>query len=171
MNAISRALIGAVAWIGFVVARVPRLSDGTWAHALLLFAALVLVPLALELFRDADEAATPARWLRWIEGLQLPAALGLWIACWLAPGAGAAAASLPWVVLTVLMAMTGFWRLRHDGLRRELDGMCRDTALIFAVIGGAWTLADRSGYQPLGFDPAIVALTAVHFHFAGMLLP
>ena len=59
MNAVTRALVGALGWGGFVYARVPRLSDGAWAHALLLFAVLVLVPLALDLFRDVDEANAP----------------------------------------------------------------------------------------------------------------
>jgi hypothetical protein len=136
-----------------------------------LFAALVLVPLALDLFRDKEEAAMPARSFAWIERLQLPAALALFIACWIPPGALAGAAALPWVALTALMAGVGVARIRHGGLKRELDGLCRDAALIFALIGGAWTLADRSGYQPIGFDAAIVTLTAVHFHFAGLLLP
>jgi hypothetical protein len=171
MNAVSRAWVGALAWGGFVAARVPRLTDGAWAHALLLFAALVLVPLALELLRDLEEAATSARWFVWIERLQLPAALALLVACWLPPGALAAAATLPWAGLTAGMAVIGLWRAQQGGLRRDLDGLCRDAALIFAVIGGAWTLADRYAYRPLGFEVAIVALTAVHFHFAGLLLP
>ena len=171
MNAGSRALVGALAWGGFVFLRVPRLSDGAWAHALLLFAALVLVPLALPLFPDADEAAAPARWFSWIERLQFPAALALFVACWIEPGPIAAAAALPWMGLTILAAVVGVWRICQEGLRRELDGLSRDAALIFAVVGGAWTLADRAGYRPFGFDAAIVALTAVHFHFAGLLLP
>ena len=64
MNAVARAIVGALAWAGFAFMRVPRLTDGAWAHALLLFAALVLVPLALELFRDADEPASRLRWSR-----------------------------------------------------------------------------------------------------------
>jgi hypothetical protein len=171
MNAFSRAIVGTLAWAGFVLVRVPGLAHEAWAHALLLFSALVLVPLALELFRDADEAATTAGWLTWIERLQLPAAFALLVAYWMAPGRLAAAAAAPWVALTGVMAIVGLWRVQSGGLRRDLDGLCRDAALIFAVIGGAWTLADRLGYQPLGFDPAIVALTAVHFHFAGLLLP
>ena len=171
MNAGSRALVGALAWGGFVFMRVPRLSDGAWAHALLLFAALVLVPLALPLFPDADEAATPARWFSWIERLQFPAALALFVAYWIEPGPIAAAAAIPWMGLTSLAAAVGVWRIWQEGLRRELDGLSRDAALIFAVVGGAWTLADRAGYRPLGFDVAIVSLTAVHFHFAGLLLP
>jgi hypothetical protein len=171
MNATLRAIIGAIGWGGFVFARVPNVRDGAWAHALLLFAALVLVPLALELFRDAAESATTARWFSWMERVQLPAALSLLVAYWLPAGAIAAAAALPWVMLTGLMAATGLWRVRRGGLRRELDGLCRDAALLFAAVGGAWTMMDRVGYQPLRFDPTIVALTAVHFHFAGLLLP
>jgi hypothetical protein len=171
MNAVTRAWIGLVAWFGFAGARVPRVSDSAWAHALLLFAALVLVPLAIELFRDVEEAAAPRRWFRWVERIQLPAALALLVACWIPAGALGAAAALPWLALTGMMATIGFWRMRLGGLRRELDGLCRDAALMFALIGGAWALADRSGLRPLGFDPAIVALTAVHFHFAGLLLP
>ena len=166
-----RAGMGAGAWVAFVVTRVTGLSDATWAHALLLFAVLVLVPLALELLRDATEPEVTARWFLWVDRLQLPAALLLLIACWLAPGKIAALASLPWAALTGLMAMIGVARVRRGGLRRDFDGLCRDAALIFSVIGGAWTIADRGGFRPLGFDPAIVSLTAVHFHYAGILLP
>lgn len=171
MNAVTRALVGALAWIGFVLMRVPGASDAAWAHALLLLAALVVVPLALELFRDGDEPAKSARWFGWLERLQLPAALALLIACWLAPGPSAMAAALPWAALTGIMAWIGIQRVQAGGLRRDLDGLCRDAALIFALIGGLWTLADRSGFRPIGFDPAIVTLTAVHFHYAGLLLP
>jgi hypothetical protein len=41
----------------------------------------------------------------------------------------------------------------------------------YLVIGGLWAMIDRAGLKPLGFDPAVVALTAAHFHFAGFLLP
>src|SRR6187455_168617 len=126
MTAVSRAFVGTLAWVGFVFVRVLRISDGAWAHALLLFAALVLVPLALELFRDTDEASSPARWFLWIERLQLPAALVLLVACWLTPGPVAAVATLPWLTVTVLMAVVGFGRMRHGGIRRDLDGLCRD---------------------------------------------
>jgi hypothetical protein len=171
MNAVARAVVGALAWAGFAFMRVPRLTDDAWAHALLLFAALVLLPLGLELFRDADEPASRLRWFDWLERVQLPAALALLVACWLPPGTLAASAALPWLGVTAGMAVIGLWRVQHEGLRRDLDGLCRDAAFIFALVGGVWTVADRMGYRPLGFDPAIVVLTAVHFHFAGLLLP
>lgn len=43
--------------------------------------------------------------------------------------------------------------------------------LLYGAIGAAWLLADRLGWQPLGFSTDIVQLTAVHFHFAGIVLP
>jgi hypothetical protein len=78
---------------------------------------------------------------------------------------------MPWVVWTVLLARIGFMRLKREGLRRSMDGLCADVALIYSTIGGAWTLMDRGGYAPLGFSADITALTAVHFHYAGLLLP
>jgi hypothetical protein len=166
-----RVVIGIAAWLGFVLTRVPALQHEAWAHALLLFAALLLVPMALDLLRDAEEPESVRRWFRRLELLVLPAGLLLVVSCWLNQGTIALAAALPWMAVTVIMAQIGLTRIRAGGLRRELDGLCRDAALIFALIGGAWTLADRAGYRPLGFESTIVALTAVHFHYAGILLP
>lgn len=171
MSAFNRALLGLVAWSLYVIARVSDLRGEAWTHALLLFAALVLVPLALELLADEEEAPSSARWFKVVSSAQLPAALLLGLACWLPPGAAAAAAALPWVLLTFLLAAIGVGRLRRGGVAREMDRLCADVALGFSAIGGVWLLADRTGYSPLGFSPAIVSLTAVHFHYAGMILP
>jgi hypothetical protein len=171
MSAIVRAWIGTAVWAGFVFFRVSSLGGDAWAYALLLFAALVLVPLALELFVDEEESPLAMRWFAWANSVQLPAAMLLTLAYWMPPGKLATAAAVPWVALTFLLSAIGFLRLKRGGLRRPLDGMCADAALIFAAIGGAWTLADRLAYSPLGFDAAIVMLTAVHFHYAGLLLP
>jgi hypothetical protein len=157
--------------LAYVSAQVRDLRAEAWASALLLLAALVLVPLALELFADEHEAPQPARLFAWLRIAQLPAALLLVVACWLAPGRLALAATIPWAGVTGLLATIGVLRMRQAGLKRSFDGLCRDAALIFAAIGGVWTLADRGGFRPLDFDPSIVALTAVHFHYAGLLLP
>ena len=171
MSAFNRALVGVVAWSAFVIARVSDVRGEAWSHALFLFAALVLVPLALELLADEDEAPPADRWFKVGSMVQLPAALLLGLACWLPPGIAAAAAALPWVLLTFLFAAIGFTRLRRVGIAREMDRLCADVALGFSAIGGVWLLADRAGYSPLGFSPAIVSLTAVHFHYAGLVLP
>lgn len=171
MSSRTNAGIGGVAWLAFVLMHGRDLRAEAWPHALLVFAALVLVPLALELFHDDEEPPQIVRWFSWVRVAQLPAALLLVLACGRPPGALALAAALPWAAVTVVLAMIGVQRVRHAGLKRSLDGLCRDAALIFAAVGGFWTLLDRGGYRPFGFDPAIVALTAVHFHFAGWLLP
>lgn len=171
MHAATRAWIGAVAWVVFVFLCAPSPQAGAWAHALLVLAALVLVPLALELFAEAGETGAPMRLLRVAGALQLPAALALAAACAIEAGAVAAGAALPWVAFTGLLAAIGFLRVKREKLRRSLDGLCADAALMFAAVGGVWVLADRAGWQPLNFRAEIVALTAVHFHFAGLLLP
>lgn len=171
MNAVTKSCIGASAWLAYVLAHVRDLRADNWAHALLLLAALVLVPLALELFGDEQELPQAARLFDGVRVAQLPAALLLVVAYWLPPGRLALATALPWGGITALLAAIGVLRVRQGGLKRSLEGLCRDAALIFAVVGGAWTLADRGGFRPLDFDPTVVALTAVHFHYAGLLLP
>ncbi len=171
MKSLVSVFAGLAAWAVFVVGRVRVPGDPAWTHALLLFAALVLLPLALELFADDDESPVGAKLFSWVRSGQLPAALLLGVACWLPAGGGAALATLPWVAITWMLAALGFSRLRREGMRRDFDRLCADVALVFSLVGGLWTLADRSGLTPLGFDAAVVAVTAVHFHYAGLLLP
>ena len=158
-------------WFGFVAAVLPHPRDDTWAQALLAFAALVLVPLVLDLVPERNESQQSVRCLRWAHALQFPAAALLALACGLRPGATAAVLALPWLGVTALLAAAGLNRAWRHGPARPLDRLSIDAALIFAAIGGLWTVADRGGFAPLRFSPAIVALTAVHFHYAGLLLP
>ncbi len=53
----------------------------------------------------------------------------------------------------------------------SLRQICHTIAFLYLPIGGIWAIADRIGYQPLGFSPTIVLLTAIHFHYAGCILP
>jgi hypothetical protein len=171
MKAQTKAWIGLGAWSAFVLGRVPDLGGESWATALLLFAALVLVPLALSLWEEEGETGAARQLFGFVRALQLPAALLLAGASLMAPGVLALVVALPWIGWTALAAVIGVMRIRRDGLRRPLDRLCADAALVFVAIGGAWTLAERVGYSPLGFSRPIVALTAVHFHYAGLLLP
>lgn len=171
MNAITRAALGGVIWVAFTALQVTSLRSDAWSQALLLFAALVLIPLALELFADAEAPPGSRRLLAGAERLQLLAGLFLVAACWLPRGPMAGILTLPWIWFTALLAVAGFKRMQAGGVKRELHLLCADVALMFLLIGGLWTLADRGGIAPLGFELGIVALTAVHFHYAGLLLP
>src|SRR5256885_1534113 len=42
---------------------------------------------------------------------------------------------------------------------------------LYWLVGAGWLALARFGLRPLGFSPEIVLATAVHFHFAGVLLP
>jgi hypothetical protein len=134
---------------------------------MIVFAALVIMPLLLEILLARDKT----RLAGWVLMLQLPAGILLALAFALPPGALAAFAILPWVALTGLMAVVGLTATLLGGGRRSLGRRCEDVALIFASVGGVWVLVDRMGLRPLKFDAAIVALTAVHFHYAGIVLP
>lgn len=171
LKATHKAAIGAAAWAGFVVWRVDGLRGDAWALALLLFSALVLAPLARTLLDEEGEDGWAGRLAEWTRALELPAALLLAVACAMAQGPVAMLAALPWAAVGVLGAATAVLRLKRDGIGRDMDKACGDAALVFLAVGGAWALVDRAGWRPLGFSPAIVALTAVHFHYAGWLLP
>jgi hypothetical protein len=171
MSAKQRAMVGGVVWAAWALWSVPNLQHGAWAHAVLLLAALVLVPLAVELAAEKNELGG-AGWLAaWTRAAQLPAAGLLVWAYSLRTGGGAALASVPWVVVCGMIATAGWLRMRRGGWRRPFEKLCGDVAFIFLGVGGAWVFADRAGHRPLNFDEATVALTAVHFHFAGLLLP
>lgn len=171
MTTQKRTVAGILIWAGLLAATLPRPHHEAWTHVLLAFAVLVLIPLALDLVVERHDAPQAAKWLGWVRVWHLPAGAALAFACWLQPGALAGLLVLPWLAITTLLAATGMIRTLRHGFARPLDRLCTDAGLMFALVGGLWTLADRIGIRPLGFNPAIVALTAAHFHYAGILLP
>jgi hypothetical protein len=48
-----------------------------------------------------------------------------------------------------------------------LVGLAVGVARIDLSVGGAWLVASRMGWRPMGIQEPIGLLTAVHFHFAG----
>lgn len=162
--------IGAICWCVFTYFTVHNFKHGPWAEALVLLAALVLMPMTWCLARDFDDKGWAERLWKFDLHLQLPAALLLVPAFWLPRGTQAMLCALPWFLMLAVMAVDGLLRIRRHGIS-PLGVFCRDVGLVYASIGGAWLLADRAGWQPLGFAPEIVLLTAVHFHYAGLILP
>jgi len=167
----TRALIGFVAWLAFVASARTWPSGEAWTHVLLTFAALILVPLALDLVTERRDSGQIARTMSWASTLQLPAAACLALACGLQPGLVALALALPWATVTALLASVGLARLARDTWARPIDRLSADVGMGYLVIGGVWLLVDRAGLHPLRFAAPVVALTAVHFHTAGFLLP
>ena len=54
---------------------------------------------------------------------------------------------------------------------RPLWALGVDAGLVYLAVGAAWAVSDRLGFRPLDFAAVIVTLTAVHFHYAGFMLP
>ncbi|MBL9202621.1 MAG: YndJ family transporter [Opitutaceae bacterium] len=171
MRVASQVPVGFAFWAGFLGLLSVEAEKMGVAPALLAFAALVIVPLAIDLFSGDGEGGLPGKIMEWVRLLMLVPAGGLAGALLLPPGLVAALAAVPWFLFTAALAWVAVLRLRRDGWRRPFDGMCADSAMIYAAIGGAWVVADRAGWRPLNFAPEIVTLTAVHFHYAGIVLP
>jgi hypothetical protein len=131
-----------------------------WAGVLLLWAVCVLIPWA-------------APWERFGSAGRWPAAArlsGLLLACsfMLEPGLAASLLAAPWLAFTVALGICGLAAAVRPA--RALAERTADLSCALLTVGGAWTFAARLGYQPLGFDPMIVLLTGVHFHYAGFAL-
>jgi hypothetical protein len=137
---------------------------------ILLYAPLVLVPLGLELIELPPIASVETRLLLWVQRFQIPAAAALAVSFSWPQGLLAAAWAVPWLSVTGLMALLGVLRCRRLGWR--LDGEAGvTTAKLFILVGGGWAAISRAGLRPQVFSHAIVLLTAVHFHYAGFVLP
>jgi len=157
---------GGLVWLAVAAWWRPSPSSREWAALLLLLAPLVLVPASLEIVQGRDgrnrALALAVRW-------QPLAALLLAIAFVVPAGVAAGLCALPWFAVTALLAFAGLDRLRR---RLVAPGELAITGgLVYVAVGGIWTLFSRLGLRPLAFDPSIVLLTGVHFHYAGFMLP
>ena len=77
---------------------------------------------------------------------------------------------IPWLLLTSFVAFKQInsWKRKP---KKKLSDHSQLAAFIYLPVGVAWAFADRLGLEPMGFSPTITLLTAVHFHYAGFLLP
>ncbi len=130
--------------------------------ALFALAPALLVRLGLSTLTIVQEAVLYQWILRW----EFPAAClclsGLiWDTGWLS-----GLYVLPWLAICFAIALLGGLRLLRQGFE-AWEEVCIHFGLIFVAVGGIWLLISRLGLNPIDFGPAIVFLTAVHFHFAG----
>jgi hypothetical protein len=136
---------------------------------LFLIAPLVLVPLGYRLLEVAAPGSRPPEFA--LRGV-VPAAGLLVVSFWLPAGPVAAVLALPWVAVTGLTALVAGLRLLHDPDRLHPSVRhATDAAVAFLAIGATFALTDRLGARPFDFPSTIILLTAVHFHFAGFVLP
>jgi hypothetical protein len=162
------ATAGAVVWVVALAVVHPVPVAVEWGHLLLLLAPLVLVPLGMRLL-TTGLLSPDNRLLTLASIVQLPAALLLGGAYLLEQGIVAGVLAMPWLLVTGLLALAGAARLFRRRPPWAEAGL--DAALLFLPVGAIWVVADRYGERPLDFDPVIVLLTGIHFHYAGFVLP
>ncbi|MFN7117384.1 MAG: YndJ family transporter, partial [Saprospiraceae bacterium] len=158
-------VIGTVIWLILLIVQFTTFYQEAWARLILALAALVWLPLALPLVSTRNVLLEQL-----LYHLLLPAAALLAFALFLPAGSIAALFTLPWFLFTLLISLRGIIYFSQNA-QSPPAVLAIAAAHVFLSIGGAWTLADRLGWQPLGFDPAIVLLTGVHFHYAGFIFP
>jgi hypothetical protein len=145
----------------------PRSTD--WGIGLLHLAALVAVPLATGLLLRTSPFSMSSI-LKKLQSLQLPSAIVLLFSFFLKKGWLAAVLALPWAGVLLAMALAGalqLWRSRWS----NAPLFCMAAGLAYLSVAAVWLLLERAGLAPLGFNPDIVFLTIVHFHYAGFVLP
>jgi hypothetical protein len=137
--------------------------------ALFLLAPLMIVPLGYGLLEVARPGSRPPR----LAFRVLPVASGLLIVAFLPPaGLAAGVLALPWLMVTGLIALAAVLRLLRDPDRfRPGIRHATDAAVVFLAVGSTFALIDRLDVRPFDFPATVILLTAVHFHFAGFVLP
>lgn len=122
---------------------------------------VVVVPLGLRLMDDGTDSVAGA-WARiWpVAGVVGAASLAL-------PRGGlAGGVAIVYAGATFALALSAPVRLAR---RRSLSPVeiAVLTALVSPAVAGTSLVAERIGYDLFGFEPAVLALTVAHFHFAG----
>jgi YndJ-like protein len=133
----------------------------TWAIAMPVFAALVLVPIGVLLIKT--ENSVIAKWNSVFEN-HLMAAILLAVSFVLDKGMVAGCLALPYFLWCSAVVLRG---LKFDF---SLTYLMTLAAFGFLTNAALWLVFDRFDYQPLGFSAWIVLLTGAHFHYAGFSL-
>ncbi|MHC3379304.1 YndJ family protein [Haloarcula sp. H-GB5] len=159
------AVFGAVVWL--VMTATGELDAIERALAL---APLVLVPLALRTaVTGAFEAlasrfTTAAIWLQPVGALLLAVSLVV-----PSPAPLAAVLATPWLAVTGLLGLAALARTRIRG-GLVLPETAIDAGFAYVSVGAVALLLAHLDLT-LWFDRVIIRLTAVHFHYAGFVLP
>jgi hypothetical protein len=125
--------------------------------ALIAVGMLVVLPLGLRLVEGL-----PVSWARAWPVVSAPAV----VAMVLPRGWGAGALAAPYAGLCTALALVGVRRLVAARELRPTQ-VATATALVTPAVAAHSLVAERAGYELLGFDLTVLLLTVAHFHYAG----
>ncbi len=135
---------------------------------IILFAAFVVVPLML--FRIFESMTKkPVLFIK-ILIFSIPlGALTLALSFSLSPGRTAGLLSIPWGLVTFVIAAFGFVFLVKGAT--SLGDMSKAIGFLYISVGGIWLVAHQFSIPLMGFEGQIMLLTVNHFHYAGFVAP
>jgi YndJ-like protein len=136
-------------------------TQPTWAVAMPVFAALVLVPIGLQLI---SVEKTVFHSSKAVFNSHLVVAIVLAVSFLFDQSLIAGCLALPYFLWCLSVLLRG---LKLDF---SLTYLMTLAAFGFLTNAAAWLVFDRFGYQPMGFSAWIVLLTGAHFHYAGFAL-
>jgi hypothetical protein len=160
------AVIGAVFWL---VAVLTGGLDGIVAFGLSL-APLVLIPLGMRMAATPPFAGT-ARLLYDAAVVAQPVGAVLVLVSLVMPlgSTGARLAAIPWLFVTGLLGLTALARTLDRGIWPFSETVI-DGGFAYSIVGAVALVLHQFGIT-FWFEPVIILLTAVHFHYAGFVLP
>ena len=166
-SGVRMAAAGAVVWLFLVVGVLLKLFWLSIFDLLFLLAPWVVVPLSLNLVpAQASRLSQMNKFV--LRSLLLPAAGLTTASFFLEDGALAGALVILWFIVAMALALDGLERLLRTRLQ-SFSEFCFAIGEGYVLVGALWLLASRMGLQPVGFHEPIVLLTAVHFHYAGLM--
>ncbi|KAA9399452.1 hypothetical protein Har1130_14885 [Haloarcula sp. CBA1130] len=159
------AVLGTVVWLALTATGALDAIERALA-----LAPLVLVPLALRTAvhgtfpAPANRFTTTAIWLQPVSALLLAVSLVV-----SSPAPLAAALATPWLAVTGLLGYAALVRTRRRG-GLSLPETAIDAGFAYVSVGAVALLLAHLDLT-FWFDRVIIRLTAVHFHYAGFVLP
>lgn len=162
------AVFGSLIWLVLLTGLLLNSFPLSIFDLLFLLAPWVIVPLALSLVPVGGDNGLSRVSGRVIRYLLFPGAALTTASFFLRSGRAAAVLTCMWLIVCSGLALDGLVRLFRTRLQTFRE-FCFGIGEGYALVGALWLLASRIGLQPVGFHEPIVLLTAVHFHYAGLM--
>jgi hypothetical protein len=158
------AAVGGIVWLALVAYRLSGLTQLTLIDILFLLAPLVIAPLGLRLV--AFDKGLASGLLTTAVRLQPAGAALATVSFFLPLGVAPAILASAWLLVCAIAALGALVDLVKGRSLRPVR-LAPAAAVGFMAFGAIWLVLSRARIAPLGLSPAIVELTAVHFHFTG----
>ena len=162
------AAVGGLVWLALLVCVLLNNLPLSTFDLLFLLAPLVVVPLTLRLVPTVQDGPLFGISGRVIRYALLPGAMATTASFLLPVGRVAGPLNCLWLIGGASLALDGLIRLIRTRVQ-SLQEFCFAVGEGYSLIGALWLLATRLGLKPLSFHEPIVLLTAIHFHYAGLM--